>query len=377
MKITKYDNYKELPRELIVQLTTSCNLRCSYCFQYKREIKNMSIETAYKCIDFMMSKDDGEMRIINFYGGEPTLNLDTMEALIDRYIYHKNRGNTSILYFYINTNGTIINERIINIFKKVMSVTCFRYCLSINGNKESQDKSRGINTFNLIMNNIKKLKKEIPNIFIEGHAVADREFIKNLKDNSIYMLTNNLFDEATSEPMFYGTSDEYTKEDFEKLVDVYNELLKEGYDYKKVFLLFEAFMEEENYKNICRGCPRLCIPGYEVVCVDTLGNFLPCDFYLNLDDYSKYIMGTLDDSETYNNKVNYYKKVKDDLTVTEKSCRSEYGTYCKEECNYSSECQVCNASAEIITGGRLIIPKGICDRTKLMCEVFINKKFNK
>ena len=99
MKITKYDNYKELPRELIVQLTTSCNLRCSYCFQYKREIKNMSIETAYKCIDFMMSKDDGEMRIINFYGGEPTLNLDTMEALIDRYIYHKNRGNTSILYF--------------------------------------------------------------------------------------------------------------------------------------------------------------------------------------------------------------------------------------------------------------------------------------
>ena len=135
MIIKEFEKYKELPLELIVQLTTACNLRCTYCFQYKSKPKMMSADMAKKCMDFIMSKDDGSMRIVNFYGGEPTLNLDAMEALVDRYIENRNRGNTTIVYFYINSNGLIMNDRFINIIKKVMTVSTFRYSLSINGSK--------------------------------------------------------------------------------------------------------------------------------------------------------------------------------------------------------------------------------------------------
>ena len=382
MIIKEFEKYKELPLELIVQLTTACNLRCTYCFQYKSKPKMMSVDMAKKCMDFIMSKDDGSMRIVNFYGGEPTLNLDAMEALVDRYIENRNRGNTTIVYFYINSNGLIMNDRFINIIKKVMTVSTFRYSLSINGSKESHDKSRrsvsGTGTFDLINENIKKLRKEIPNIDIEGHAVADREFIRNLKENVISMITNEVFDESTCEPMFYGTGEEYTKEDFETIVKVYRELIQEGYDYKKIYLMFDPFMEESSYQNITYGCPRVCVPGKQVLCVDTDGDFLPCDFYLHLTDYSKHLMGNIfGNYEDYNKYVEYYGKVKGDLMGRPKSCKSEYGTLCKEECSCSAECQVCNSIAELMTGERLVIPKGVCDRTKLMCEVFTKEKFIK
>lgn len=192
------------------------------------------------------------------------------------------------------------------------------------------------------------------------------------------MITNENFDEPTTEPMFYGSSEEYTKEDFEKIVDVYREVQKEGYDSYKLFTMFEGFMEEHDYHNIRIGCPRICIPGQQVICIDTEGVFIPCDYYLNLEDYSKFSMGNIiNDSENYNKRINEYIKTKSDLLTEDYCCKSEYGTNCKTECSYSSECQVCNSVAEIITNKKLVIPKGNCDRTKLMCTVFKNKKFTK
>lgn len=382
MNIKEFENYKRLPSEIIVQLTTGCNLRCNYCFQHLRKTHHMDIELAKKTVDFIMSRDENCVRTLNFYGGEPLLNKKAMEAIVDRYIELKEEGNATVLYFYVNTNGTLIDDEFIRIAKKLMKVATFKVSVSINGNRDSHDASRkDINnnpTFDLIMKNIKKLRDEIPDIDIECHSVSDRAFIKDFKNNLKFMINNELFDTATSEPMFWGTGEEYTKEDFEKIVDVYNELKEEGYNTEKLYAMIEGFLEKENYKNIQKGTPMICIPGSTVMCIDSYGKFLPCDYYLNLDNYSEFTMGDIfGDYSNYNKKVDYYTQANYELYWCENSCQNEKGVNCKTECDCSSGCSICNSAAEILTKKKLVIPTGMCERTKLMTQVFKEKKFKK
>ena len=75
---------------LTLQVTQQCNLRCQYCpysgsyYNRKHSSASMNIEIAKKAVDFYIrhSFDRHELNI-GFYGGEPLIQYDLIEEVVD------------------------------------------------------------------------------------------------------------------------------------------------------------------------------------------------------------------------------------------------------------------------------------------------------
>lgn len=93
---------------VMIELTRRCNMRCGHCF--RGEAQNVDINC--KHIDALLEQTEmiGELVLT---GGEPTLNMDAMEYLLDRLC---ERG-IPVLKFQLLTNGLIYSERFIEIMK--------------------------------------------------------------------------------------------------------------------------------------------------------------------------------------------------------------------------------------------------------------------
>lgn len=89
---------RSLSRTVTFQVTDGCNLACTYCYQTHKGTKIMSVETAKKFIDLLLSGDKGMHEyvnpdispaiIIDFIGGEPFLAIDLISEICD-YFFHE------------------------------------------------------------------------------------------------------------------------------------------------------------------------------------------------------------------------------------------------------------------------------------------------
>ena len=98
--------YKEKPRELCIESTTSCNCRCDFCYNQNSFAKNgrddngLSTAELKKIIDIV---SDAGIERIRFTGGEPLLRKDIFE--LASYAKEKN------LQTVLNTNGMLIDKQ--------------------------------------------------------------------------------------------------------------------------------------------------------------------------------------------------------------------------------------------------------------------------
>ncbi len=117
---------------LILKITNRCNLNCVYCYAINKNNRDMDFETAKNAIDYILKMDD-KLKI-QFTGGEPLLNFDLIKKIID--YCNENYSNKYISYA-IQTNGTLLNEKII---KKIKNLN-IKIGISIDG-LEVNDKLR-------------------------------------------------------------------------------------------------------------------------------------------------------------------------------------------------------------------------------------------
>ena len=133
---------------LFLIMTNQCNLACKYCFYQNSHGLNqnkMSFETAKKAVDlFAKNRTKNENSLdwfsqITFYGGEPLLNFDCIEKITE-YIQRlkSERKLSSKTQLVINTNGTLISEKVLDWAKKYN----VQVQISIDGNKDVHDKNR-------------------------------------------------------------------------------------------------------------------------------------------------------------------------------------------------------------------------------------------
>jgi uncharacterized protein len=101
--------------KLVVVVTDACNLRCVYC--YARLSPNGSVagrmtpETARLVMrQFLSGRESCEL--IQFFGGEPTLNLDAIEAAVEETLDLVNSGALQNRpRFAVVTNGVVSNPK--------------------------------------------------------------------------------------------------------------------------------------------------------------------------------------------------------------------------------------------------------------------------
>ena len=137
-----HDSAKDLkwtnsePRALSLLISQDCNLKCGYCYADhgtygSEEKKLMSYDTAKKCIDKLLSKNDSNH--ISFFGGEPLLNF-TLIKKIESYL---NEKNLKVIYT-MTTNGTIMNDEIKNFINEKFK----NLWISLDGPKDINDGQR-------------------------------------------------------------------------------------------------------------------------------------------------------------------------------------------------------------------------------------------
>ena len=117
------------------------------------EIAKEGIEYIFKIIKGRNKKEFA----LSFYGGEPLLNFENIKRIVD---FSKKLFNGWKLTFSITTNGTLINNEIIDF----LISNDFQILISIDGPKAIHDAKRifpnGKGSFELIMNNLEKILKK-------------------------------------------------------------------------------------------------------------------------------------------------------------------------------------------------------------------------
>lgn len=131
---------RELPKitSAMLVVTHACNLRCRYCFVQK-EPSHMTLETAKDAALFLINNakaEGGKQRPeINFFGGEPMLEFDTVIKPLVEWV-HDRLGEP--FRFSVTTNGTLLTDERIRFMKR----HGFGLLLSMDGTRPVQDRNR-------------------------------------------------------------------------------------------------------------------------------------------------------------------------------------------------------------------------------------------
>jgi sulfatase maturation enzyme AslB (radical SAM superfamily) len=151
-----------LPQMLDIRLSNVCNLKCRTCnpanssaiqseyntnFQ-NSNIKKFNIGQIKQKYDHSIDDVGGELFRIYFAGGEPLI-----EQFNLKFLESYNNLDTEII---INTNLTVVNDRIIQIFSKFKNVTLM---VSLDGVASVNDYIRQGSKFDNIVENIRTVNK--------------------------------------------------------------------------------------------------------------------------------------------------------------------------------------------------------------------------
>lgn len=283
---------------IILRMTNSCNLNCTYCYDKKNHksiiSENKEIDSKIKEIVKNISKiqrDKQQQSKIIFHGGEPLLiRAEIYEKLIKEIL--KNNPNVK---FSIQTNATLLNEDYIEIFKKYK----VNIGISLDGYNEEQNKCRvyknGKNSYDIVMKKINLLKEKDAKFGIimtlsNGIIGHEQELYDFISSNKIGCNIRPAFLCENDKNDFVMTNEEFFCF-FTKIFEIWFE------DENKVGLtqireIYEEFAKALNKKYIVKNC---------AVSENCFENFISLDMDGNLYSCNR----------TYNNKKLYYGNIKD------------------------------------------------------------------
>lgn len=98
-------------KELVLWVTTGCNLRCRYCYANGgNDVEYMDWQVAKRALDLMLNQSDNFK--IQFAGGEPLLNLE----LVEQVVQYTKGLNTR---YQLQTNATLIDRDVAKNLKQL------------------------------------------------------------------------------------------------------------------------------------------------------------------------------------------------------------------------------------------------------------------
>lgn len=102
---------------LVINVSHDCNLRCTYCYAdtgaYGAPRMKLSNPIGEKIVDDFYARF-AHIGMIQFFGGEPFLNHAGIDYLCDYITRVCARNDTPVPAFTVVTNGTILNEAVID-----------------------------------------------------------------------------------------------------------------------------------------------------------------------------------------------------------------------------------------------------------------------
>lgn len=187
---------------ILIGVTSSCNLHCSYCHvsggDYTETLTPEMTLAIKRYIAKGISKKPKSFKIHFHSDGESLMRQNIVEDFIN--YAEAIKGNTEIHYNLV-TNGTLITDRNINLLKKIHNIQ-----ISLDGVPEIHDKNRGLSK--LTIDAIKLLVENKLNVSIR--ATLDHDGLKHMPE-FIDMLSV-LFEPTEDHPLYLGAGPIYQGE---------------------------------------------------------------------------------------------------------------------------------------------------------------------
>jgi uncharacterized protein len=302
--------------DITLNLTSRCNLHCSYCWNdygtysnrtFRKDrvlasagcVKNseMSVTVAQRAVDMLVDScgDDRDL-VVDFYGGEPLLNLKTLLATVD--YCRKNQRKWRVNFnFLLATNGTLLTPEVAGLLlKKGVQIA-----VSIDGPKKVHDRNRpfasGKGSFSTITRNLKKMPRGIMKRLVGRATVTPfypdmSSLYGNLRKLGFERI--ELFESEDAchrltpqrERFFFTSNRQYRLlcRQYERLARRYITDTVSGFlDYRKTFFnRFFKLMQRLYYnQEVTGGCPAAV--GQFAVDID--GDIYPCTSFLGIEEF--------------------------------------------------------------------------------------------
>jgi uncharacterized protein len=368
-------------KDVTFVLTEKCNLNCTYCYEKHKTNRRMTKEVAKAGVDFLFnqekingyfSPDKMNACILEFIGGEPLLETELMDYIVEYFKFKAFSEGHPWAYNYrisISSNGVLFNdEKVQNFIKK--NKNNISMSISVDGNKELHDACRvfpnGTGSYDLASDALKKviamgLDSSTKMTLAPGNIRYTFEAIKNLKELGLkFVFANCVFEEGW---------------EFEHAVIFYNELKKIA-DWildNDLHTQFTTSLFDETIGQKTTEDRNWCGGNGQMLAIGTDGKCYPCIRFMNysLVNQPEQCIGDIYKGLDSNNK--WLEKLK---TITMSSQSSEKCLNCK----IASGCALCTAYNYDKFGDPNVRATFICDMHKArVCanEYFWNKLYKK
>lgn len=348
---------------LVLNISNACNLRCKYCYagggnygicqSFMNEKKAVAILDKFFHLFESINK-------IQFFGGEPLLNLDLIRFVCEEILKRHERGDVKELPRYgIVTNGTILSDDILRLFKKHR----IKPTISLDGPEKINDYLRGQGTYNKIIQFIQSLKKNnIDYSFESTYTAYHLEsgmtliglldfFLDNFKKREMHIPLVVL---PEGHPL--SLRSQLAKKIYREAVEYSIDNLRKDISSCLSFAsrMMDIFLEG-------RPLPHYCPAGFSTISVDTEGNVYPCFMFTGIDDFN---LGNV-----FENNFPHKFKTKE---IVRRILNNDKGRNPKcLECWASPFCSGCIGADYMKNGGTL--EKTRCDVMRAMAEGFLSK----
>lgn len=288
---------KPLVKSLCLHVAHDCNLRCKYCFagtgDFGHDRSFMSIEVGKRAVDFIIENSGPRRNCeIDFFGGEPLMNMDTVKAVVD-YVRKREAETGKVFKLTLTTNGVLLNDANI----KFLNDNNISLVLSLDGRREVHDNMRphvdGRGSYDRILANIRKAveSRNGENYYLRGTFTAyNLDFAAD-----VLAMADQGFKLLSVEPVVAKDCDYALEEEhLPKLFQQYEELAIEYLNRKLAGDGFEFFHFNLDINNGPCVAKRLsgCGAGHEYFAVTPDGDLYPCHQFVGRE---KYKLGTVFD----------------------------------------------------------------------------------
>lgn len=291
-----FKNRQTVVKALCLHIAHDCNLACRYCFAEEGEYHGrralMSFEVGKAALDFLIANSGSRRNLeVDFFGGEPTLNMDVVKELV-AYGREQEKLHNKNFRFTLTTNGVLLNEDIMEFANREMA----NVVLSIDGRKEVNDRMRpfqnGTGSYDLIVPKFQKFaqSRNQQQYYVRGTFTHHNlDFSKD-----VLHLADLGFTQISVEPVVAQEADDYAirREDLPQLFEQYDILAKEMIRREKEghgFQFFHFMIDLEGGPCVAKRLSG-CGSGTEYLAVTPWGDLYPCHQFVGNE---KFLMGNV------------------------------------------------------------------------------------
>jgi uncharacterized protein len=268
-------------------LTEDCNFACKYCYLvHKNRHSQMSFEVARASVDYLLEHPDlfpEDEAIWDFMGGEPLLEVDLIEQVIEyvrHHTYELDHRWFSKSWFSITTNGALYGtpkvQRLLDRFPSQIEVG-----LTIDGPEHVHDMERvfpdGTGTHKQVVANVPKWLERFPKAATKvtispGNLPFLAESVLYLYSLGIHEIHANVVFENVWKP----EHEPMLEEQLDRLGDA---MLERGLHPGHTCSFFTKTIGNRMDRLCDNG--NWCGPG-KMIAIDAAGNFYPCNRFMGV-----------------------------------------------------------------------------------------------